>query len=96
MQYNTLAEADEVLAENPDVVIAATGGLPDLDWLPGGELCTPVWDILSGSVKPAAKVIIYDGSGRHPAVTATEFCHDAGSEVQLVILDDPPLLEINK
>ncbi|MFT7672209.1 MAG: 2,4-dienoyl-CoA reductase-like NADH-dependent reductase (Old Yellow Enzyme family) [Gammaproteobacteria bacterium] len=95
VQYNTLAEAEEVLAENPDVVIAATGGLPDLDWLPGWELCTPVWDILSGSVKPAARVIIYDGSGRHPATTATEICHDAGSEVQLVTLDEMAVAELS-
>jgi 2,4-dienoyl-CoA reductase-like NADH-dependent reductase (Old Yellow Enzyme family)/thioredoxin reductase len=94
VQYNMLAEADEVLAENPDVVIAATGGLPDLDWLPGAELCTPVWDILSGSVKPAKKVIVYDGSGRHPAATAAEFCHDAGSEVQLVLLDEMAVAEL--
>jgi 2,4-dienoyl-CoA reductase-like NADH-dependent reductase (Old Yellow Enzyme family)/pyruvate/2-oxoglutarate dehydrogenase complex dihydrolipoamide dehydrogenase (E3) component len=95
VQYNTLAEADEVLAEDPDVVIVATGGLPDLDWLPGGELCTPVWDILAGSVKPATRVIIYDGSGRHPATTATEFCHDAGSEVQLVTLDEMAVAELS-
>jgi hypothetical protein len=95
VQYNTLAEADEVLAENPDIVIAATGGLPDLDWLPGGEICTPVWDILSGSVKPAAKVIIYDGSGRHPATTAGEICHDAGSDVQLVTLDEMAVAELS-
>ncbi len=95
VQYNMLAEADEVLAENPDIVIAATGGLPDLDWLPGGELCTPVWEILSGSVKPAARVIIYDGSGRHPATTATEICHDAGSEVQLVTLDEMAVAELS-
>jgi len=94
VQYNTLAEADEVLAENPDIVIAATGGLPDLDWLPGAELCTPVWDILSGAVKPAKRVIIYDGSGRHPAATAAEFCHDAGSEVQLVALDEMTVAEL--
>ena len=94
VQYNTLAEADDVLAENPDVVIVATGGLPDLDWLPGANLCTPVWDILSRAVKPAANVIVYDGSGRHPAATAAELCHDAGSRVQLVTLDEMPVAEL--
>ncbi len=94
LQYNTLAEADDVLAENPDIVIVATGGLPDLDWLPGAELCTPVWDILSGSVKPAAQVVVYDGSGRHPAATAAGFCHDAGSRVQLVTIDEMPVAEL--
>ena len=94
VQYNTLAEAEDVLAEQPDVVIAATGGLPDLDWLPGNELCTSVWDILSGAVKPAASVIVYDGTGRHPAATAAEFCHDAGSRVELVTLDEMPVAEL--
>ena len=94
VQYNTLAEADEVLAENPEIVIVATGGLPDLDWLPGAELCTPAWDILSGSVKPAAEVVVYDGSGRHPAATAAEFCHDAGSRVRLVTVDEMPVAEL--
>ena len=94
IQYNTLAEADEVLAENPDLVIVASGGLPDLDWLAGAELCTPAWDILSGSVRPAARVVVYDGTGRHTAATAAEFCHDAGSEVTLVTLDEMPVAEL--
>ena len=94
VQYNTLVEAEDVLAEGPDVVIDATGGLPDLDWLPGAELCTPVWDVLSRAVKPAASVIVYDGTGRHPAATAAEFCCDAGSRVQLVTLDEMPVAEL--
>ncbi|MEM7563415.1 MAG: NADH:flavin oxidoreductase [Pseudomonadota bacterium] len=94
IQYNQLMEADEVLAENPDVVILATGGLPDIDWLSGSELCTSVWDVLSGSAKPAGNVIVYDGSGRHPAITAAEFCHDAGSQVQFVLIDEMPVEEL--
>ncbi len=94
VRYNTLAEAEDVLGENPDVVILATGGLPDLDWLRGAELCIPVWDILSGAVKPAAEVIVYDGSGRHPGATAAEFCHDAGSRVDFVTIDEMPVEEL--
>jgi len=94
LRYNTLAEAEDVLGENPDIVILATGGLPDLDWLPGAELCTPVWDILSGSVKPAAEVLVYDGTGRHPGATAAEFCHDAGSRVRFVTIDEMPVAEL--
>jgi 2,4-dienoyl-CoA reductase-like NADH-dependent reductase (Old Yellow Enzyme family)/thioredoxin reductase len=88
VQYNTLAEAEDVLAENPDLVIVATGGLPDLDWLSGNELCTSTWDILSRSGKPADDVIVYDGTGRHSAATVALFCHDAGSQVRMVMLDD--------
>ncbi|MBW3534742.1 MAG: FAD-dependent oxidoreductase [Gemmatimonadetes bacterium] len=28
-------------------LLVATGGLPDIDWLDGGEHCTTVWDALS-------------------------------------------------
>lgn len=94
VQYNTLAEAGDVLGENPDVVILATGGLPDIDWLRGAELCTSSWDILSGAVKPAAEVIVYDGSGRHAGATAAEFCHDAGSRVGFVTIDEMPVEEL--
>lgn len=94
IQYNTLAEADDVLRENPDVVIDASGGLPDLEWLPGSELCTSSWDILSGSIRPAAEVVVYDGSGRHPGATAAEFCHDAGSRVTFVTIDEMPVEEL--
>jgi len=88
VQYNLLAESKDVLAENPDLVIVATGGLPDLDWLSGSELATSTWDILSGSIKPADRVIVYDGTGRHSAATAAQFCHAAGSQVEMVMLDD--------
>ena len=94
IRYNTLAEADDVCAEKPDVVIVASGGLPDLDWLPGAELATPAWDVLSGSVRPAAKVIVYDGSGRHTGASAADYCHEAGSEVQFVTLDEMTVAEL--
>lgn len=94
IQYNTLAEADDVLTEKPDAVILATGGLPDLDWLPGAELCTPAWDILAGAAKPAAEVVVYDGTGRHAGVTAAEVCHDAGSRVRFVTIEEWPAGEL--
>ena len=36
IRLNTYADAAMVAAENPDVVIIATGGLPDTDWVTGG------------------------------------------------------------
>ncbi len=88
VRLNHLATADDVIAEKPDVVIVATGGLPQLDWLEGNEHCTSVWDIVSGSVSPGRQVLIYDGTGRHPALSAVDRCCEQGSEVKLVMLDD--------
>ena len=94
VRYNLLAEAEDVLGETPDLVILANGGLPDLDWLPGTELCTSSWDVLSGSVKPAGDVVVYDGTGRHAGATAAEVCHDAGSRVRFVTIEELPAGEL--
>lgn len=94
IRYHTLAAGSDVLSEEPDVVIIATGGLPDLDWLPGNRHATSVWDILSGAQPIGGSVIVYDGTGRHPALTAAELCHDSGSRVRLVLLDDRPGVDL--
>ena len=48
-RYNVLADIDEVLAAGPDLVIVATGGMPNTTFLDhGADLVTTSWDILSG------------------------------------------------
>ena len=69
VRLNTYATADDVQREKPDAVIVATGGVPDTAWLDGAEHCTTVWDILSGTASAKDEVIVYDGTGRHQAVS---------------------------
>ena len=53
VRYDTLAEAADVLALEPDVVIVATGGLPQLPELEeGADLVVTSWDVLGGDVTP--------------------------------------------
>jgi 2,4-dienoyl-CoA reductase-like NADH-dependent reductase (Old Yellow Enzyme family)/thioredoxin reductase len=87
VRLNVLAEEQDVLAERPDVIIVATGGTPDLEWLEGAEHCTNVWDAVSGNATFANEVIVYDGTGRHPAALAAELASKSGSRVSLVSLD---------
>lgn len=94
VRLNIYAEAKEVMAQSPDVVIVATGGLPNLDWLDGAELCTSVWDALSGTAALGDRVIVYDGTGRHAAPTAGEHAKRAGKSVTYVMLDDVPAKEL--
>jgi NADPH-dependent 2,4-dienoyl-CoA reductase/sulfur reductase-like enzyme len=85
MRFNTYAEAADVLAEAPDIVVVATGGLPNTSFLDAGEdLVTTSWDILSGAAKPAETVLLYDDNGAHPGLTAAEFIAGAGSRLELV------------
>ena len=83
-RYNTLAAAEDVLAVGPDVVVVATGGLPNLEFLnAGAEIATTSWDVLSGA-RPAGEVIVYDDNGAHPSMTVAEFIAEAGAKVEIV------------
>jgi 2,4-dienoyl-CoA reductase-like NADH-dependent reductase (Old Yellow Enzyme family)/thioredoxin reductase len=85
MRFNNYAEAADVLAEEPEIVIVATGGLPNTSFLEaGGELVTTSWDILTGAAKPAEHVMVYDDNGAHPGMMAAEFLARAGAKVDLV------------
>ena len=84
-RFNTYAEADDILGESPDVVIIATGGLPDTSFLDAGEdLVTTSWDVLTGTTKPGEQVLLYDDNGAHPGMTAAEFIARAGSKLEIV------------
>ncbi|PVA10691.1 N-methylproline demethylase [Pelagivirga sediminicola] len=88
--FNTFAEADDVTALNPDVVIIATGGLPNTELFEKGREAPHVvtaWDIISGDVKPAENILIYDESGDHPALQAAEMAVEAGATVEVMTPD---------
>ncbi len=85
IRYDTWAEKDDVLALSPDVVIVATGGLPQNPPLEaGGDLVTSSWDIVAGAVKPAENVLLYDDNGGHQGMTAAELIANAGSKLELL------------
>jgi 2,4-dienoyl-CoA reductase-like NADH-dependent reductase (Old Yellow Enzyme family)/thioredoxin reductase len=95
LRLSHYAEAADILAESPDVVIVATGGIADLDGLEGAEFCTSPWDILTGSASAGETAVIYDGTGRHTAPTVAEFLTRQGKTVDLVMLDDVPGKELD-
>lgn len=87
-RFNTWAEAADVLAEQPDVVVIATGGLPQTDLLAAGnDLVVSSWDILSGDVKPGTNVLIYDDAGDHAALQAAQIIADTGARVEVMTRD---------
>ncbi|PJR16357.1 NADH:flavin oxidoreductase [Sinorhizobium meliloti] len=86
--FNTWAEAEAIQAENPDVVIIATGGLPHTEVLSrGNQLVVSAWDIISGDVKPGTTVLIFDDAGDHAALQAAEFLANAGARVEIMTPD---------
>lgn len=85
IRYNAYADEADVLAENPDVVIVATGGIPDTEFIDGREdLITDSWQILTREVKPAGSVLLFDDNGDHPGLSAAEVIADSGAELEFV------------
>jgi 2,4-dienoyl-CoA reductase-like NADH-dependent reductase (Old Yellow Enzyme family) len=83
-RFNIYAGVDDVLAEDPDLVVVATGGLPNTGIVEGSELAVSTWDILSGDVAPAQRVLVYDDNAAHPGLCAAELIANAGSELEVV------------
>ncbi|MCT8970734.1 NADH:flavin oxidoreductase [Microbaculum marinisediminis] len=85
MRFNTLADASDVRAAEPDIVVVATGGLPNTDVLEeGSDLVVSSWDILSGDARPGSDVLIFDDNGAHPAMQAAEQLALSGAKVEIV------------
>ena len=70
---------------DPDVVIIATGGLPNTQVLEqGNELVVSSWDISSGDIKPAPHALLFDDNGGHPGMQAAELMAGAGCRLEIV------------
>ena len=87
VRCNIYAEAADVLAENPDHVFVATGGMPTGQTLPGADLIVSSWDILSGDVRVEQDVLICDHTGRHEAVATADLLSSKGHMVTLATID---------
>jgi 2,4-dienoyl-CoA reductase-like NADH-dependent reductase (Old Yellow Enzyme family) len=83
-RYGVLAGVEEVLAEAPEMVFCATGGVPDTGVLESGaDLAVSTWDVLSGQAGPGRNVLVFDDNGAHPGMQAAEFLAAAGACVEI-------------
>ncbi|MPQ95910.1 NADH:flavin oxidoreductase [Thioclava sp. JE_KL1] len=87
-RFNSYADADTIRAEQPDVVVIATGGLPHTEVLDAGDdLVVSSWDILSGNARPGSNVLIYDDAGDYAALQAAETLAASGAKVEVMTRD---------
>src|SRR5690625_897063 len=85
LRLNAFAEAAEVLDLEPDVVIVATGGIPDAGY-PFREEGPPfdVWDVMDDRLRSKQRVLVFDDHGFYPALDAVERLARAGQQVTYV------------
>jgi 2,4-dienoyl-CoA reductase-like NADH-dependent reductase (Old Yellow Enzyme family) len=96
IRFNILAEAEDILPEEPDIVIVAAGGVPDNAEFQGAELCLNVWDVLSGHASPSGKVMVYDVTGKNQAASCVDHLASAGAELEVVSPDSMIAAEVSK
>lgn len=86
MHLNSYVEAQDLLEHQADVIIVATGGMPLIE-VGGMEFCTSAWDVIAKQVKPTGNCLVYDGTGRHPALLSLAESLDAGAKPLFVSID---------
>jgi N-methyl-L-proline demethylase len=85
LRTNTFADSSMVSDLQPDVVIIATGGLPQLPELDGGgDRVFTSWDVLTGDVRPVGSVLFFDDNGTHSALSAAEMIARSGAQLEIV------------
>ena len=95
MRFNCYAEGDTVLSENPDVVIVATGGVPNWEFIKEGyDLVDTTWDVLTGNASLQDEVLVYDDNGQHQGISCAEYIALNGSSVKLVTPDRSVAYEV--
>ena len=87
LRLGVYAEAADVLGEAPDIVIVATGGLPNTTCVDGAEHVASLWDMLAGQVQPGANVLLFDDHGDHQGPSGAEFLAGRGAAVELATPD---------
>jgi 2,4-dienoyl-CoA reductase-like NADH-dependent reductase (Old Yellow Enzyme family) len=87
VRLGTAATADAVLAEQPDIVVIATGGAPNPGFAPGDDLVLTTAEVLARGIELAGSVLLYDGMGQHNAASCAEFLAKRGALVELATGD---------
>ena len=93
IRYNCYAEESEILAEQPELVIIATGGMPEPIDIDGAEHAISSWDVLCGE-KCSGEVLLFDDLGDHQAAVAADVLATNGADVIYLTPDRTSLMDL--
>ena len=88
IQYDRYMEASDILELNADIVVVATGGIPNFKFLEfGHDLAVSTWDILNSQVPMEQEVLVYDENGTEVGPSCAEKMANDGSKVEFMTRD---------
>jgi 2,4-dienoyl-CoA reductase-like NADH-dependent reductase (Old Yellow Enzyme family) len=85
LRTGVFAEPGDIQVLDPDIVVIATGGVPNPGFFPGAdELATTTWDVLSGQVAVGDNVLFYDDEGGTEGLSAADFIAGKAKTLEIV------------
>ena len=94
--YNVYATPDDIAETKPDIVIIATGGVPDqLEHIPGTELGISLWEALESLEPPEGNIIFYDGTGTAAGLNGAHTLAAGGASLLYVTPDSTAGAEVS-
>ncbi len=95
VRFDTFATASDIRALDPDVVVIATGGQPQLPEMEAGQdLVSTSWEVIEGNVRPRGRVLFFDDNGTHSALSAAEMLARGGVQLEIVTPERMLAIEI--
>ena len=84
LRTSCAATAEQLMTQAPDVVVIATGAIPQKPWW-AGDLAqvVDVRDVLEGRAAPQGEVLVFDDLGFHQATSVSELLADRGCHVEV-------------
>lgn len=88
IEYDRYVEGGDLVGMNVDIVIIATGGMPNVEFFESGhDLCVSSWDVLTAQVRLSGEILLYDENGAEAGVGTAEYLLDQGQKVHMVTPD---------
>ncbi|MDE0047630.1 MAG: FAD-dependent oxidoreductase [bacterium] len=88
VRTGTFVEGDDVTRLDADIVVVATGGVPETDLAEGGgEHAMTVWDALGAGHRPTGHIVITDVTGGHGALSLADTLADSAQTLTFVTAD---------
>ena len=75
-------DAQMVEGFSPDVVVVATGGIPNVGEIEGAEYVYSTWDILGGRVDIGERVLMFDDQGADSGISCADYLAQAGKKLR--------------
>jgi 2,4-dienoyl-CoA reductase-like NADH-dependent reductase (Old Yellow Enzyme family)/thioredoxin reductase len=84
MWLGYMADARMIEGFNPDIVVIATGGMPNVGDIDGAEHVYSTWDILGGRVEIGERVLMFDDQGADSGISCADYLSQNDKKLEVV------------